>query len=72
MAVDKFDGTENMRANETAKSGSITASPSGTGKPAGGTDNMKAQYQCFEGPAKASPTGGSGPSLPDHYSDGAV
>ena len=52
-------GTDNMRADAMVKSGSLTDSPSGGGKDAGGTENMRAMTQTKSNPGKAMP--GSSP-----------
>lgn len=41
-------GTEPLRSDPTPITGSVTASPTGAGKDAGGTENMKAQPQTFQ------------------------
>lgn len=41
-------GTEPLRSDPKPITGSVTASPSGAGKDAGGTENMKAQTQTFQ------------------------
>ena len=59
MGVDRASGTENLRANETIKSGTATQSPSGGGKDCGGTDSPKADLKVMTAAVKGSPTGGA-------------
>ena len=56
MPVTKSTGEENLRADPKVKTGSTTASPSGSGKDAGGTENTKADHKVFDGSDKPSPT----------------
>jgi hypothetical protein len=56
MAVQKASGEENLRANETIKTGKMTDSPSGSGKDAGGTENLRASYKVLNGADQPTPT----------------
>jgi hypothetical protein len=56
MSVQKADGTANLRADPSVKSGSATASPSGGGKDMGGTENKRADHKVFDGKDKPEPT----------------
>ena len=56
MAVIKSPGTENLRADPSVKTGSTTASPSGSGKDCGGTANLRANEQTKQGSVKDTPT----------------
>ena len=57
MAVQKASGEENLRANQTIKSGKATESPSGGGKDMGGTANLRANQKVMAAATKQSPTG---------------
>jgi hypothetical protein len=59
MSVQKASGTENLRANETIKSGTMTQSPSSGGKDCGGTANLKADEKTLQAAVKGTPTGSS-------------
>ena len=56
MAVIKASGEENLRANPSVKSGSMTESPSGGGKDMGGTENLRANFKVLNGADKPLPT----------------
>jgi hypothetical protein len=57
MAVDRASGTENLRANETIKSGSVTDSPSGGGKDCGGVENKRADQTVKSAAGNSTPSG---------------
>jgi hypothetical protein len=57
MSVQKASGTENLRANETIKSGTMTQSPSSGGKDCGGTENPKADQKVMTAAVKTTPGG---------------
>jgi hypothetical protein len=52
----KSSGDANLRANESAKSGKMTDSPSGSGKDCGGTENKRADYKVLNGADRGTPT----------------
>lgn len=56
MPVIKSSGEENLRADPSVKTGSTTASPSGSGKDCGGTSNLRANQQTKQGSTNDTPT----------------
>ena len=52
-------GTEPLRSDPNPKSGSVTPSPSGAGKDAGGTANLRADGSVKQAGVKQTPSGGA-------------
>lgn len=71
MPISKHDDTDNSSAKPSVKHATPISAPGG-GKDAGGTENLRADYKCLEAPGNSTPTGGSGPNLPQHFTDDRV
>ena len=53
----KASGEEHLRSDKQVKSGSMTDSPSGSGKDAGGKDNMRADQKTLQAATNSTPSG---------------